>query len=61
MVSKIFEYIPEAKEGKAHLDHVIDLCGEPPRGNNDILIVVEIIFFKLSILLDLQNAFFIWY
>ena len=43
MVSKIFEYIPEAKEGKAHLDHVIDLCGEPPRGNNDILIIVEII------------------
>jgi len=32
VVSKIFEYIPEAKEGKAHLDHVIDLCGEPPKG-----------------------------
>lgn len=32
VVFKIFEYIPEAKEGKAHLDHVIDLCGERPKG-----------------------------
>ena len=28
----IFSYIPQAKEAKAHLDHVIDLCGIPPKG-----------------------------
>ena len=32
VVFKIFEYLPEAKEAKAHLDYVIDLCGEPPKG-----------------------------
>ena len=32
VVSNIFQYIPAAKEAKAHLDHVIDLCGDAPRG-----------------------------
>merc|ERR1712150_375879 len=32
VIFKIFQYLPEAKEAKAHLDYVIDLCGEPPRG-----------------------------
>ena len=32
VIFKIFEYLPEAKEAKAHLDYVIDLCGEPPKG-----------------------------
>lgn len=32
VVFKIFEYLPEAKVAKAHLDYIIDLCGEPPRG-----------------------------
>eukprot|EP00095_Tigriopus_kingsejongensis_P011137 maker-scaffold534_size144770-snap-gene-0.28 protein:Tk11137 transcript:maker-scaffold534_size144770-snap-gene-0.28-mRNA-1 annotation:"hypothetical protein EUTSA_v10005753mg" len=32
VLEKIYKYIPEVKEAKAHLDHIIDLCGEPPKG-----------------------------
>lgn len=32
VIFKLFEYLPEAKEAKAHLDRIIDLCGEPPIG-----------------------------
>jgi len=32
IVYKVFEFLPEAKEAKAHLDKVIDLCGTPPMG-----------------------------
>lgn len=32
VVENLFMYIPEAKEAKAHLDHIIDLCGAPPEG-----------------------------
>ena len=39
VVFKIFEYLPEAKEAKAHLDYVIDLCGEPPKG--EILYITD--------------------
>lgn len=28
----LFKYIPAAREAKAHLDNVIDLCGTPPKG-----------------------------
>lgn len=32
VIFNLFKLIPEAKEGKAHLDHIIDLCGVPPMG-----------------------------
>ena len=32
MFEGIYKYIPEAREAKAHIDHIIDLCGEPPKG-----------------------------
>ena len=35
VIFKLFEYLPEAKEAKAHLDRIIDLCGERPIGTND--------------------------
>ena len=28
----LYRYIPAAREAKAHLDNVIDLCGTPPKG-----------------------------
>ena len=36
-------YIPAAREAKAHLDHVIDLCGTPPKGRNTNVIVLYMI------------------
>ena len=36
VIAKLFEYLPEAKEAKAHLDIIIDLCGEPPKGTLNI-------------------------
>ncbi len=30
--NNLYKYIPEAKEAKAHLDHIMDLCGTPPKG-----------------------------
>lgn len=32
VLEKIYKYIPEVKDAKAHLDHIIDLCGVPPQG-----------------------------
>lgn len=32
IIFNLFKLIPDAKEGKAHLDHIIDLCGVPPKG-----------------------------
>ena len=32
VIFKLFEYLPEAREAKAHLDRIIDLCGERPVG-----------------------------
>ena len=32
VIFKLFDYLPEAKEAKAHLDHIINLCGTPPLG-----------------------------
>ena len=32
VVFNLFKLIPEAQEAKAHVDHIIDLCGVPPIG-----------------------------
>ena len=32
----LFKYIPEAREAKAHLDKIIDLCGTPNRGGTGL-------------------------
>ena len=32
VIAKLFECVPEAREAKAHLDKIIDLCGEPATG-----------------------------
>lgn len=36
IMEQIYRYIPEAKEGKAHLDHVIDICGTPKEGGTGL-------------------------
>ena len=36
VIFKLFEYLPEAREAKAHLDRIIDLCGERPIGKQGI-------------------------
>lgn len=36
MLEQIYKYIPEARQGKAHLDHVIDLCGTPKEGGTGL-------------------------
>merc|ERR1712080_766580 len=36
VIEQIYRYIPEAREGKAHLDHVIDLCGTPKEGGTGL-------------------------
>jgi len=36
VLQEIYKYIPEAKQGKAHLDHVIDLCGTPKEGGTGL-------------------------
>ena len=36
VIEKLYQYIPEAVEGKAHLDHVIDLCGTPKEGGTGL-------------------------
>jgi len=39
VVDELFRYVPEAKQGKAHLDQIIDICGEQPKGDvNDIIL-----------------------
>lgn len=42
LIFSLFELIPDAKEAKAHLDHVIDLCGPPSKGNCLFLLVLYI-------------------
>ena len=32
VIDNISKYIPGVAEAKAHIDHIIDLCGEPPAG-----------------------------
>ena len=36
MIEKLYQYIPEAVEGKAHVDHIIDLCGTPKEGGTGL-------------------------
>ena len=32
VLDKLYQYLPEARTAKAHLDHILDLCGEPATG-----------------------------
>ena len=32
----MYKYIPEARQGKAHVDHIIDLCGTPKEGGTGL-------------------------
>ena len=32
VLDKLYQYLPEARAAKAHLDHILDLCGEPTTG-----------------------------
>jgi len=36
ILERLYQYIPEAKQAKAHLDHVIDLCGVPASGGTGL-------------------------
>jgi len=36
VLDTLYKYLPEAKDAKAHLDHVIDLCGEPSSGGTGL-------------------------
>ena len=36
VIEKLYQYIPEAVEGKAHVDHIIDLCGTPKEGGTGL-------------------------
>jgi len=36
VIAKLFECVPEAREAKAHLDKIIDLCGEPATGGTGL-------------------------
>merc|ERR1712056_1891 len=36
VIEQIYKYIPEARQGKAHLDHVIDICGTPKEGGTGL-------------------------
>jgi len=33
---RLYQYLPEAKDAKAHLDDVVDLCGEPSTGGTGL-------------------------
>jgi len=33
---RLYKYLPEAREAKAHLDHIVDLCGEPGTGGTGL-------------------------
>ena len=33
VLDDISKYIPGVDEGKAHIDHIINLCGEKPEGD----------------------------
>jgi len=36
VLEELYKYIPEARQGKAHLDTVIDLCGTPKEGGTGL-------------------------
>jgi len=36
VMEKLYKYIPEARQGKAHVDHIIDLCGTPKEGGTGL-------------------------
>jgi len=36
VLESLYKYIPEAREGKAHLDYFLDLCGEPASGGTGL-------------------------
>merc|ERR1712088_1106504 len=36
VIAKLFDCVPEAREAKAHLDKIIDLCGEPATGGTGL-------------------------
>lgn len=36
VLDRLYKYHPEAKAAKAHLDHIIDLCGEPASGGTGL-------------------------
>merc|ERR1719445_1736472 len=36
VLEKMYKYIPEAREGKAHVDHIINLCGTPKEGGTGL-------------------------
>jgi len=36
VINALYDYIPEARAAKAHLDHIIDLCGEPKQGGTGL-------------------------
>jgi hypothetical protein len=35
-MERLYKYIPEARQGKAHVDHIIDLCGTPKEGGTGL-------------------------
>jgi len=36
ILERIYKYIPEARQGKAHVDHIINLCGTPKEGGTGL-------------------------
>jgi len=36
VLERMYKYIPEARQGKAHVDHIIDLCGTPKEGGTGL-------------------------
>ena len=36
VMEKLYKYLPEAREGKAHVDHIINLCGTPKEGGTGL-------------------------
>ncbi|XP_023341623.1 paladin isoform X2 [Eurytemora carolleeae] len=36
VLDKLYQYLPEARTAKAHLDHILDLCGEPATGGTGL-------------------------
>jgi len=36
ILENLYKYLPEARQGKAHLDYFLDLCGEPSSGGTGL-------------------------
>jgi len=36
VLEPLYQYLPEARQGKSHLDHFLDLCGEPASGGTGL-------------------------